>query len=156
MEGAIREKIEKANLDIDNATRLDVDLFALGQQDAWWKDGSRIEEMKTRLESREHNEALNIAVQQLMAIFGSNLLQVQSFLDRGLFDLAAHCFKLLIALYMESRASKDGFINDPEEVAFVDFIISLDGAFVHGVSIPYVQYHILAFHCCKFPRKSSN
>lgn len=138
MDAVIREKVEKANLEIENATRLDVDLFSLGQQDAWWKDASRIEEMKIRLESREHNEGLNVAVQQLMAVFGSNLLQTQAFLDRGLFELAAHCFKLIVALYMETRASKDGFINQPEEVAFVDFIIYIEGSFVHGVSIPYV------------------
>lgn len=137
METVIREKMEKANLDIDNSTRLEVDLFALGASDGWWKDESKIEEIKTRLESREHNEALNNAVLQILEILHSTLQQTRSFLERGLFELAAHCFKLVIALYMDSRASKDALISEPEEVAFVDQLISVEGLFIHSVSISY-------------------
>lgn len=138
MEMAVREKVDKANKDIETATRLEVDLLALGQADQWWKDSSKIEAMKQQLESRELNEALNVAVQELLAIFASTLQHTRSLLDRGLYEVASHCFKLIVTLYMESRASKDGLINEAEEIAFVDQIIAVEGSFIHGVSIPYV------------------
>lgn len=148
METQLREKANAFETRLKALIRVDVDLLTVGQPEAWWKDGTKLEAARTRAESRESNAELDKEITAFCRFLADTLAYCHEFLSKGHIVLAQFSVQRLLSLFLESIVSKDGLLSSEEESRFFASIGDFHAAFIRSNNITYVLRSNIATCIC--------